>query len=360
VLLLAAASDLPAARSRHVQCHVYDDSEADHVVAALVDLAHARPGPRRPLILTEEEKVAAVSAQRERLESAYILALPAAGVVTDLLHKDDFRAAAEAGGHPIPQTRRVRSPDDLDAVAALVPPLVVKPAGRQHAFLTHFARATRVESVAAAQSLLTEMLAVSDDLIVQEWIDGEDSSLYFCLQSLPANGGPPLSFVGRKLRAWPRQTGGTARCVAAPEAAAALTETTTRFFREQGVVGLAGMEYKWRATTQEFVMIEPTIGRTDYQEEIATLNGVNLPLAAYRQALGRAVPDSAYLDPPRIWKDPMADANAAAVDPAIAHPAPPGARVVDALQRAEDPMPGVLNLRDRVQAKLARSWRRRS
>ncbi|MGN8199912.1 carboxylate--amine ligase [Salinisphaera sp. RV14] len=360
VHLLAGSPDLPAARSRYVDFHRYDDREPENAVGALADWAARQPGPRRPLILTEEEKVAAVSGQRAHLESNYVLQLPPADTVIRLLSKDRFHAAAEAGGYVVPRTRHIGSIDDLDRLSALVPPLVIKPAGRQRAFLARFPRACRAESIDGARDQLRDMLTVSDDLVVQEWVDGDDSTIYFCLQCLGDGDREPVSFVGRKLRAWPRQTGGTARCVAAPEAAAALIPLTTRFFREQGVIGLAGMEYKWRATTREYVMIEPTIGRTDHQEEIATLNGVNLPWAAYRQALGQVAPRVARVAPARIWKDPMADANAAAAGEAIAFPAPSDARVVDALWRRSDPGPGLLDLYDRARARAARLMVRRS
>ncbi len=352
--LLAGSRDMPAARSRHVKFRRYDDSRSENVVDALADWAARYPGLRRPLILTEEEKVAAVSEQRTRLEQDYVLLLPSEDTVDRLLHKDRFHAAAEAGGYAVPRTRRIRSVADLDSLSTLVPPLVIKPAGRQPAFLAHFPRATHMDSIDAARDRLQHMLAVSDDLIVQEWVEGDDSTIYFCLQCLADDDRDPVSFVGRKLRAWPRQTGGTARCVAAPEAAAVLAPITTRFFREQGVVGLAGMEYKWRADTQEYVMIEPTIGRTDHQEEVATLNGVNLPWAAYRQALGLDAPRTMPVAPVRIWKDPMADANAAAAQTEIARPAASGARVVDALWRRNDPVPALLDLCDRARARFTR------
>ncbi|MES1936609.1 FAD-dependent oxidoreductase [Salinisphaera hydrothermalis] len=355
VHLLAGSHAMPAARSRYARVHCYDDTTADRIVPALIDWAARFPATsRRPLILTEEEKVAAVSAQRERLTQDFVLQLPPEASVTRLLHKDGFRAAAEAGGYCVPRSRRIRSSHDLDGLTTLVPPLVIKPAGRQSAFLAHFPRALRVESVDAAREQLEQMLTVSDDIVVQEWIDGDDSTIYFCLQCLPEDGGEPVSFVGRKLRAWPRQTGGTARCVAAPEAADALVPITTRFFQGEGVIGLAGMEYKWRAATQEYVMIEPTIGRTDHQEEIATLNGVNLPWAAYCQAVGGEAPRATPATPARIWKDPTADANAAAEYPEIAVPAPHDAQVIDALWRWDDPAPGLLDLYGRARRRFRR------
>lgn len=354
IRLLAGAGDLPAARSRYAKTIVYNDDESGAVVDALAELAAREPGPRRPLILTEEEKVAAVSAYRERLEPHYHLMLPPADSVSRLLHKDRFRAAAEAEGLAIPRSCRVRSPADIAKIRELITPLVIKPAGRQADYLATFKRAYRVEDYGQAEALLGDMLAASDDLIVQEWIDGDDSSIYFCLQFLPAPGQTPISFVGRKLRSWPPETGGTACCVAAPEVAEDLIEPTTAFFRSQGVIGFASMEYKWRSTTGEYVMIEPTIGRTDHQEEVATLNGVNLPLAGYHWAIDRTLPKAGEAQPLRIWRDRDAEMNAIAAKLDITNPAPASARVVDALWRADDPAPSLYDLRHRIVMKLGR------
>ncbi len=65
---------------------------------------------------------------------------------------------------------------------------------------------------------------------------------------------------------------------------------TTQFFQAAGVIGMASMEYKRDTRSGEFRMVEPTIGRTDYQEEVATLNGVNLPHAAWCSELGLPFP----------------------------------------------------------------------
>src|SRR3546814_6627002 len=99
------------------------------------------------------------------------------------------------------------------------------------------------------------------DVVVQEWIEGPDSSIYFCLQCLDRHGQVVASFTGRKIRSWPPQVGGTASCVAAPEVHAELSAMTTRFFQAAGVIGLASMEYKRDTRSGEFRMVEPTIDR---------------------------------------------------------------------------------------------------
>ena len=43
---------------------------------------------------------------------------------------------------------------------------------------------------------------------------------------------------------------------------------------------MGGIEFKRDGRTGEFLMIEPTVGRIDAQEEVATLHDANIPLAA--------------------------------------------------------------------------------
>ncbi len=70
------------------------------------------------------------------------------------------------------------------------------------------------------------------------------------------------------------------------------------------------MEYKRDSRDGKFYMVEPTVGRTDYQEEIAVLNGINLPLVVYRGELGMSAPPPTAVTPPRAWRDPFGYARA--------------------------------------------------
>jgi hypothetical protein len=69
-----------------------------------------------------------------------------------------------------------------------------------------------------------------------------------------------------------------------------LRPLTEKFLDVAGYQGLGSLEFKWDARRGRFSIIEPTVGRTDWQEEIATLNGVNLPLIAYCDELGLPAP----------------------------------------------------------------------
>lgn len=305
-------------------------------------------GVQPVLLLTQEASVKWVSRHRDRLAPHFRFSLPPAAVVEALLHKQGFQRIAEQLGSPIPPLVHVRAPADIAAVAALRFPVAIKPGERHAEYGRQFKKAYRVDSVSEAAALLQRILAVMPDVVVQEWIEGPDANIYFCLQHLDRGGRVSASFTGRKIRSWPPQVGGTASCTAAPEVHAELSDLTARFLRDAGVVGMASMEYKRDARDGVFRMVEPTVGRTDYQEEVATLHGVNLPYAAYCSELGMPSPGVTAVRRPVVWRVRSEDLQSAAAQ--AQQPGdgmPNGARRVDALFRWGDPLPA-----------LAQLWRR--
>ncbi len=315
-------------------------------------------GMRPVLFLTQEETVRTISQQRERLAEHYRFALPAKEMVGALQHKQGFQRLAEQHAAPIPPLVHVRTPADVSGLARLHYPVVVKPGGRHAEYARRFKKAYRVDSAAEATELVGRILPVMPDVVVQEWIEGPDSNIYFCLQYLDRQGKAVASFTGRKIRSWPPQTGGTASCTAASEAHAELSRLTEGFFRAMGVIGMASMEYKRDARGGAFRMVEPTIGRTDYQEEVATLNGVNLPHAAWCSELGKTFPAPAPMAQLRVWRVRSEDQQSAAAQKQSMSQGMEGASVVDALWRGSDPLPGLVQgwrrVRRALQSRAAR------
>jgi predicted ATP-grasp superfamily ATP-dependent carboligase len=230
---------------------------------------------------------------------------------------------------------------------------VVKPGERHVEYGRQFKKAYRVETAEQAVDLVRRILPVMADVVVQEWTEGPDSNIFFCLQYLDKHGQASVSFTGRKIRSWPPQVGGTASCGPAPEAHEELSTLTTRFFRNAGVIGMAAMEYKRDSRSGEFRMVEPTIGRTDYQAEVATLNGVNLPYAAWCAELDRPVPAPASAARPLAWRVRVEDDQSALAqhqrpDQGFEHV--DGIR--DALWRPSDPLPYLVQQLRHVQRAL--------
>ncbi|EQD42710.1 ATP-grasp enzyme-like protein [mine drainage metagenome] len=113
------------------------------------------------------------------------------------------------------------------------------------------------------------------------------------------------------------------------------------------------MEYKRDTRSGKFRMVEPTIGRTDYQAEVAALNGVNLPYAAYCAELGRPGPASEPVTRSLAWHVRSEDEQSAAAQhqrPGQGFDGVDG--VCDALWRWNDPAPFLVQGLQRVQRAL--------
>ncbi len=336
-------------RSRAVARIVDIVSHGEPLVSAL--RAHRATLDHDPvLFLTTEEAVMTVAAARAEL-SGYRFDMPDRTIVLDLMNKDRFVPIAEAAGLPQPHSVTIRAPADTGSIHTIAPPLIVKPAERSARYSSRFRKAYVVEDPAAAAQLATDMLDVTPEVIVQQYVPGGDDCIYFCLQYRNAAGQAVASFSGRKTASWPPQVGGTAECVAAPEHDAALFDLTDRFFAKAGFTGMGGVEYKRDPRDGRFYLIEPTVSRTDYQAEVATLNGVNLPYAAWCSALGRAVPAFTPRDDCG-WRDGGAVASGAQVQ--RSGPTAAGGRwhSVDALFRPGDPLPWMIQQSRRVLRKL--------
>lgn len=318
------------------------------LVKALLDIR--RKLPLDPvLILTQEASVETISASRHELDDCLRISMPDAGTMRALLDKVEFQRLAEEGGFPIPRSVRLTREVRAEVTANLKFPCVLKPTTKDSSWAREFQKAYKVTRVGEVAALWERMREIVGEVIVQEWIEGGDSDVHFCLQYRAPVGGPVTSFVGRKLRQWPPLVGGTASCVAAPEAAAELEDLTNRFFGEVGMVGLCSMEYKRDLRDGRFYMVEPTVGRTDFQEEIATLNGVNIPFAAYCGELGLPLRSVRRVRRAVGWRDPIGDSQTRAVSGTAA--VKPGVALRNAYWRWYDPMPFVA-------LQLERAWGR--
>lgn len=333
----------PAMRSRFGRKRRTGALSGDALIESLLELRNGFETPP-VLFLTQEASVVSVSEARTQLSGAYRFTMAPADLMDTLLDKLRFQDLAEANGFPVPKSARLSSKPGYDAaLSALRFPCVLKPTTKHPEYGKHFKKAYRVENPADIGPLWSQMRDIVDEMIVQEWIEGDDTDVYFCLQYRTNQNCVAASFVGRKLHQWPPFVGGTAFCMPAPEVEQQLKTVTDAFFSKVGFIGMGSMEFKRDRRNGNFYMIEPTVGRTDYQEEIATLNGVNIPAAAYFGETGRNVPQS--LTRPALgrgWRDPLGYANArkAGIPDAISQFAQ-DVKVFDAYFRLDDPMPAV-------------------
>lgn len=298
-------------------------------------------GERPVLFLTQEQSVLEVSKRAEELQEYYRFTMPSCDIIEKLQHKGHIMEAAIAAGVPYPPGMRLTSADQVPGLRDLTYPCAFKPAVRNADYDKRFAKAYRLSSADEAADLFEQASPWFSDFVVQEWVEGADSDIFFCLLFICRNGEVLTSFSGRKVRSWPLQTGGTASCMGAPEHHDEMLALSVKFLSEVGFTGLVGVEFKRCSNTGQFMLIEPTVARTDYQAELATLTGVNQIYQVYLHECGLPVPTARPHDRPVAWRDPVADANAIHAAGLRGRPFPLGTKVFDGFFRGNDPGPWI-------------------
>ena len=319
--------------------------------SALVDglLNLARELPERPvLMVTQRLPLVMVSQHRERLRDAYRLVLPDHGTVVAMENKEHLITLAATVGVSAPRTLVLDTEEALNAARGLRYPLILKPSDNDLAYMERFDKTYIVRDHGCLEDLAHRIWPCYAKPVLQEWIEGGDDQLYFCLQYRNAEGRARASFVGRKLLSWPPGKGATAACAAATDHQAEVEALTNRMFNAIGMRGFCSVEFKRDSVTGKFYMIEPTVGRTDQQEEVAMLNGINIPFAAYCDQIGAPVPPMTQTPESHTWSC-LLEARWAKQQLRDEGHRPPclrvgKGRVHDAHFRIRDPMPGMLNL----------------
>jgi D-aspartate ligase len=287
IIALESNRDEPGTRTRLARVHLVDDlSDHETLMAELVDLA--RTFNERPvLFLSSDEHVVWAVRNREALAEHFRLLLPARDVCETLMWKDRFSELAVREGFPMPRSAFLPT-EALAAhiaVSGLRYPVILKPANKSGAWEQEkLDKAYIVRTAEEASAVAVRASKVVSAVLAQEYLEGEDGQVYFCLYLAAPGLAQPLTFCGRKLMQWPPLRGSTAACE--PAEAPGLEDFTRTLFGGLAVEGFASLEVKYDQTGK-FKIIEPTIGRVDLQSYVATLNGMNMPLTAYLAAVGR-------------------------------------------------------------------------
>jgi D-aspartate ligase len=278
------------ARTTICERMIFTDTKSEALIYALEDL-----GPQlhqRAVILPcTDMHVLLVSQYRERLEPWYHIVLPSKEVIETLMVKSQFYGFAEAHGLPIPRTHFLHSLEDARRAArelrypcVMKPPLSADPKWEESSKLKAYLLHSSEEALAAYRHLAD----LADMLILQEWIVGPITNLYSCNCYFNANSEPLVTFVTRKLRQWPPDTGEGSLAESCMNGA--VVEETLRLFRCVDYVGLGYLEVKRDARDGRLYIVEPNVGRPTGRSVTAEAAGVEILYTMYCDALGRELP----------------------------------------------------------------------
>lgn len=249
------------------------------------------------LVAINDRQVEAIAHHLDVLRPHYrIVWADQAAIILSLQRKDQLQARCEQQGLRYPRSVVCHAPDHSERTRNFELPMILKPVRPLSSFKTLLAH--RHDDVAP---LLWEH-AADLPILVQEYIAGDDRSLYF--GALMLDGGRVVqALAGQKLASHPPARGQTtvARTVEAPEVLA-LTE---QFFAGLELNGPVSLELK-RDTQGQFWVIEPTVGRTDFWVGLCIGAGFNQPRQAFDLALGRTAMRGDTLQP-AVWYDSERD-----------------------------------------------------
>jgi predicted ATP-grasp superfamily ATP-dependent carboligase len=261
---------------------------ADDLIPALRKIAEGlgRPGVLFP---TMDDTVRILSQHRGELPERLRVALPEASMTARLMEKEDLAELAARHGWPAPFTCICRSEADVASAAASFPyPGVMKPGRRELDAPRGIPQ--KVWTFSTPDELFAAYRTLSrweKKVVLQEVVPGPDSAVLFCLFYADRRSRPRALFVGHKIRQFPPLYGSTSS--AEPIEAPDVRDFAVKYISDVAYQGLGSVEMKADARTGRPLLIEPTVGRTDYQSFVAVANGVNIPAIAYR--------DLADLDP---------------------------------------------------------------
>ena len=280
-----------AARTNTCRHILHADTSGPRLLEALVCL-RARLPDGGVLVPCSDNAVRVLSAHRSSLCDGYRLALPEHDTVEMLMSKQRLHRFCEQHGFRVPAAFELHDRPDLQrAIDRIRFPCVIKPAFKDALWIAQSPakafRATTADELARLYDMCSEW---SRHLMVQEWIDGPESELYSCNVYFDRSSRPLATFVARKIRQWPPQTGTSASGVECR--ADEVLRETVRLFGMVRYHGLGYVEMKRDTRTGEFVLIEPNVGRPTGRSAIAEAGGVELLHTMYSDLTGMPLPEA--------------------------------------------------------------------
>ena len=291
VLAIANDPGHPCCRTRVCERILYGRTDTEECIATLKQLG-PQLDQKAVLFPCQDSNVRLLSQHRASLEEWYHIVLPTHQTLCMLMDKVGFYTYAQANGLPIPATRILKDRGDAELAGRdLQFPLVLKPSQRSPAWMQRTRhKAFKVADSQELLSLYDTYWAWAEVLIAQEWIAGPDTNHYSCNCYFDADAEPQVTFVSRKLRQWPPQTG--QGCLGEACHNSHVLHETLHVFQSVNYRGLAYLEMKQDARTGQYLIVEPNIGRPTGRSATAEANGVELLYTMYCDAVGWPLPEN--------------------------------------------------------------------
>ena len=278
-------------RFSHYATHavrVPDLHDETRAVDAVLETGHRLGLEGWVLYPTRDEIVGALSRRRAALADFFRVPTPAWHSTRWAWDKRNTYRLAEELGIPTPRTWY---PQDLCNLTEIEcePPLVIKPAIKEHFIYATKAKAWRANNRPELEKRFLDALAIvpSGEVMVQELIPGDGRQQYaYC--AFFKNGGAIGSMVARRSRQHPPEFG-RASTFAETVDVPLLEELSQRFLRAIDYYGLVELEYKLDPRDQQFKLLDVN-ARTWGYHTLGLQAGVDFPYLLFLDQLGESAP----------------------------------------------------------------------
>lgn len=281
----------PGAQTRYatkIQCDDFVKGGRG-LIETLQDIGRSLGGHKGVLMPSGDLNVQMISQHREELDEWFLYRLPSKEVLELFMDKKSFYKIAMERDYPLPRTWFTDEEHDIDQIVRDIEyPCLIKPFQPTAVWRDTFdTRLFLADSADMLRSLYDLIFPVHQDLIIQEYMPGDDSQVVWGVTYLDANQEPLAIWSGRKLRMYPRGFG-TATLAESLHQPWVANEAV-RILQGVGHVGYGVVEFKKDRRDGSYKMTEATGGRTWFPHGLVTRSGINLPNIWYRDVLGLPV-----------------------------------------------------------------------
>jgi predicted ATP-grasp superfamily ATP-dependent carboligase len=292
----------PSARTRYCT-KIYSRDFVGGGPGLLEDLVALgrRLGRKGVLFPSGDLNASLVSEHREALADHFHYALPPKEVFRLFLNKKAFYQFAMERGFPLPRTYFSTGNGDLRRIVTEIAyPCLIKPFQPDAVWRRTFdTRLFLADSPAMLTALFACIHPLYRDLIIQEYMPGPDSEVYWGVSYLDEHGEPLAVWTGRKLRMYPRGFG--TATLAESVRAQWVADEAVKVLQTMGHRGYGVVEFKRDRRDGRFKITEATGGRTWFPHGLVTRSGINLPHIMYRHLLGQPVPKTTTFEEGIKW-----------------------------------------------------------
>jgi predicted ATP-grasp superfamily ATP-dependent carboligase len=291
VIAIARDPKYHSCRTKICKEIIFANTENEELIETLKALG-PKLSQKAVIFPCQDNNVLNISRHRHKIEKWYHIALAPHDVVEMLMDKASFFTYAQKEGFSIPRTFILKTRGDAEiAVQKIDYPCILKPSIRNPEWLRY--TSLKAFKVFNADELLEvydwlEMLA--DVLIAQQWIEGGDTNHYTCHCYFDASSNPIVTFISRKLRQWPPETG--QRVLGQECRNDIVMEQTLRLYHSVNFHGLGYLEIKRDEPSGEYFMIEANVVRPTGTSTTAEAGGVEILYTMYCDCAGLPLPEN--------------------------------------------------------------------